>query len=380
MILILTSHQMLFALSRWKNVASDMLVCTNCQAAWAVVFRSELSASATRHLTVLYREQLSSSHMDACFFRKEAAQYLESNSTKSGTQEKKDSSLDRFRPIVPTLLARVFSSDLIEILEHPNPANLLSSRWRNLLTVISSSADSDGSLYFPDVQVPKSVLDYRPPLDPSSSASSEAPDTYPSGPTLLNRIVAKFEQAGDETTETEFSAATAESVAALVLLGWIPCQDANESTDKTHATDAAPNVSTAAPTCLSLECPMCLARMELPLTRDSSTGPSESPPPRKRSRQLALDPVQSHRHYCPYVCGFPTAAATSCETTPIWQSLALRLLRDDNSTTSTTSTTQVSTTTENGADHDDAWIRKMLQSAVSPRSRQSPFKFSPLPK
>jgi hypothetical protein len=355
-----------------------MLVCSNCQAAWAVVFRSELSASATQHLTGLYREQLSSSHMDACFFRKEAAQYLESNScTKSeNTQaEKKDSSLDRFRPIVPTLLARVFSSDLMEILEHPNPANLLSSRWRNLLTVISSSTESDGSLQFPDVQVPKSVLDYRSPLDPSNSAISDAPETSPSRPTLLTRIVTKFEKAGDGTTETELSAAAVESVAALVLLGWIPCQDANESTD------AAPNVSTTIPTCLSLECPMCLARMELPLTRDSSTGSSESPPPRKRSRQLALDPVQSHRHYCPYGCGFPTAAATSCETTPIWKSLAIRLLRDDQSSTST-STGQISATTkqDGGADHDDAWIRKMLQSAVSPRSRQPPLQFSPLPK
>jgi hypothetical protein len=194
----------------------------------------------------------------------------------------------------------------------------------------------------------------------------------------LTRIVTKFEKVGDGTTETELSAATVESVAALILLGWIPCQDANESTDKTHTTDAAPNVSTTIPTCLSLECPMCLARMELPLTRDSST--SESPPPRKRSRQLALDPVQSHRHYCPYVCGFPTTAASSCETTPIWQSLALRLLRDDQSTNSTsTSTSQISTTTEDGADHDDAWIRKMLQSAVSPRSRQ-PIQLPPLPK
>lgn len=351
-----------------------MLVCTNCQAAWAVVFRSELSASATQHLTGLYREQLSSSHKDACFFRKEAAQYLESN-TKS-TQEKKDSSLDRFRPIVPTLLASVLSSDLMEILEHPNPGNLLSSRWRNLLTVISSSADSDGSLHFPDVQVPKSVLDYRPPLDPSSSASSDAPDTSSSGPTLLTRIVSKLEKAGDGTTETELSAATAESVAALVLLGWIPCQDANESTDHTP-TDAAPNVSTTISKCLSLECPICLARMELPLTRDSSN--YESPPPRKRSRPLALDPVQSHRHYCPYVCGFPAAAAaTSSCGIPIWQSLAIRLLRDDRSGR-IFSTSQIATTTEDGTDHDDAWIRKMLQSAVSPRSRQPPIQLAPLP-
>jgi hypothetical protein len=336
-----------------------MLVCTNCSAAWAVVFRSELTASATQHLTGLYREQLSSAHVDSCFFRKEAAQYLES------TTEQKDSGLDRFQPIVPTLLARVFSSDLMEILEHPNPGNLLTSRWRNLLTVISSSAESDGSLHFPNVQVPRSVLDYRPPLDPSSSASSDAPDTSPSGPTLLTRIVTKFEKAGDGTTATELSAAVAESVAALVLLGWIPCQDANESTDLTH-TDAAPDVSTPIPKCLSLECPVCLARMELPLTRDSSS--SESPPQRKRSRQLALDPVQSHRHYCPYVCGFPAAAITNC-VTPIWQSLAMRLLRDDHSSSSTSiSTRQISTTAEDGEEHDDAWIRKMLRSAVSPRS------------
>jgi hypothetical protein len=343
-----------------------MLVCTNCKAAWAVVFRTELSASATQHLTGLHLEKLSSAHTDACFFRKEAAQYLESNIKIA--QEKTDSSLDRFRPIVPTLLARVFSSDLMEILEHPNPGNLLSSRWRNLLTIISSSTESDGSLKFPDVQVPRSVLDYRPPLDPSSSASSSAPDTSHSAPTLLTRIVTKFEKASDGTTETELSAAAVESVAALVLLGWIPCPDANESTDhtSTDATVAAPDVSTTISTILSLECPMCLARMELPLTRDSST--SESPPPRKRSRQHALDPVQSHRHYCPYVCGFPVAATSSGET-PIWQSLAIRLLRDDQSSSITN---PIATTAEDGAsaDHDDAWIRKMLRSAVSPRARK----------
>jgi hypothetical protein len=372
-------HQRLFCLlvfSSWKNAAPDMLVCTHCHAAWAVVFRSELSATATQHLTSVYLKQLSSAHFDTCFFGKEAAQYVENNAKSA----QGSNNTDRFQPIVPTLLARVFSSDLMDSLEHSNPGVLLSARWRNLLTAISSSrTGADGSYQFPNVlQVPRSVLDYRLPLDKSSHASSSSPDnTSHSESSLLTRMVTKLKKVGDGTTgEADLSAAIAESAAAFVLLGWMPCQDATESTN-----DASPNASTTIPTRMSLECPMCLARMELPLTRDisgSSSSTSESPPPAKRLRQLGLDPVQSHRHYCPYVCGFPVQT-TGCGT-PIWQSLATRLLCDDNysgSGTTSTTATSATATAKDGHVHDDAWIRNMLRSAVSPRARQ-PIKLPPL--
>jgi hypothetical protein len=321
----------------WKNAASDMLVCDHCQAAWAVVFRPGLTASATQHLTRLYETQLSKAHAESCYFGEEAAQYnLDHAATTAGVTEK-DAVLDCLEPIVPTLLARVFPADLMHVLEHPNPQALLGDQWGKLLAAIASRTETEEGFVFPNMPVPASVSNYCASKDPADSLETS----------LLAKLVTIFQKT--DLSTTMLSNSTAESAAALVLLGWIPRQET------VVVIDANPNST------MALECPICLARMQVSLAlpqHQPRSSSAESPPPRKRPRPQTLDPVEMHRHYCPYVCGFPAHGNTRA--TPIWKILASRLVAGSMGGPTITAATA-------DTPRDDAWIRNILQSAVSPR-------------
>lgn len=330
----------------WKNAAQDMLVCGHCQAAWAVVFCADLTVSATRHLTCLYETQMSTAHLETCYFRKEAAQYLADVDT---TDDKTNVQSDPLKTIVPTLLASVFPATVMRVLEHPNPQNLLGTQWKKLLAAVSSSAESGNGSPLSRVQVPASIKDFR--LSPDAVNDTDI--------SLLGTMVSAFQTT--VALEPTPSAAGIEEAAAVVLLGWVRYEEVVID----EGTKGSPTSK------VSLACPMCLARMKLtlPIQDDSLV---ESPPPRKRVRQQSFNVVQSHRHYCPYVCGFPSQGASTA--TPIWQTLATRLLLQPPTASTKSPTTADSTagpTSKQSDDsvHDDAWIRNILRSAVSPRAK-----------
>ena len=62
---------------------------------------------------------------------------------------------------------------------------------------------------------------------------------------------------------------------------------------------------------------------------DDGDSIEESAPKRRRAARFA-NPLTAHRHYCPYVCGFPTDSST--RDAPVWQGILERVCRDSEST------------------------------------------------
>jgi hypothetical protein len=77
---------------------------------------------------------------------------------------------------------------------------------------------------------------------------------------------------------------------------------------------------------MMLLCGVCLAEAELDCSQEHTNEARtlEQEPTRKRQKRT-MDPIKSHRHYCPWKCGFP------CDSTPVqplWQVIAKRLVSE----------------------------------------------------
>mmetsp|Transcript_3361 Transcript_3361/g.5329 ORF Transcript_3361/g.5329 Transcript_3361/m.5329 type:complete len:172 (+) Transcript_3361:1-516(+) len=129
------------------------------------------------------------------------------------------------------------------------------------------------------------------------------------------------------------------------------------------------------PPVVCLGCPLCLSSMELELgcrttatTDASSTAEAgeqqqhhqqeDQNRPAKRLRRLSkyCNPLDAHRHYCPYKCGFPNSVTDTPK--PVWKVILERVCREKDPSDNVgdaTRSQQVNegTTTENAEDHYD---------------------------
>jgi hypothetical protein len=95
------------------------------------------------------------------------------------------------------------------------------------------------------------------------------------------------------------------SVRSLALFGWesdTPIQDA---------------------AIIKVRCSVCLVEVELDCS-DHEVRNTEHEPACKRKKR-GMDPINSHRYYCPWKCGFPV---DSTPVLPLWQVIAKRLVEE----------------------------------------------------
>jgi hypothetical protein len=151
-------------------------------------------------------------------------------------------------------------------------------------------------------QRPSSLEQYQPDV---SAESAEAT-------TLGNRIAECLRAAGFALENVP--RARVEAVVLLTLLGW--------TAQPSKVADS-----------VLLECQLCLKPISATIsiseeTRTKTASPeleTDEDPPAKRQRSTSdWNPLSSHRHYCPYSCGFYQKGLPS---EPIWQTLANRLLQ-----------------------------------------------------
>jgi hypothetical protein len=156
-----------------------------------------------------------------------------------------------------------------------------------------------------------------------------------------------------------------ESISALSLLGWNPIPNA-------ALDDADPVVS--------LGCPCCLAIMDLRLVpqqqignnkgsvEDSDEDESDRITKRQRISSRNLNPLEAHRHYCPYKVGFPEKAGV---TNPMWKIILKRLSEenhDDEVEESTTTIEEITTDAAVGVmDKSVDNVRRMLRAGIATR-------------
>ena len=262
-----------------------MLACTECHAALAISMHSNLSATMVQTIFQNYRQKLATAHKPECSFRLDAEQSLLRQAPSSET-------------VVPSYLASVFPSLSVELLEHPAATILLKNRTEEL-----EKATAAGMIY-PELELSREVRKYQ----------------------LLGKGARELIWSLPKLLGTGYN-----SITTLALLGWTPIDSKLESD----------------PPMVSLGCPICLAWMDLALEtseRHSSDDPvvivesdgdddgdsiEESAPKRRRAARFA-NPLTAHRHYCPYVCGFPTDSST--RDAPVWQGILERVCRDSEST------------------------------------------------
>jgi hypothetical protein len=261
---------------RFENVGTSLLECTSCHAALKIDLPHCLSVAARARLTCKLEDELAAVHRDACPFRHDAEQYL-------GEVVAAETS-----PLVPTLLAQVWPAETMELLDQP--WMVLPTRWKQVRTSIEQSCVAEW-------EIPAKMVNFR-------VKDGEGEDLL----SQLVEIVRHRSRPNEEEQEEESPRQQDKErmAMALVLLGWTP--------------------ETATSDQVAVQCGVCNVRLQP--TRVTTTTTTGQEPLAKRPRtSSSTDLDQGHRHYCPFVCGFPWRGATRA--TPLWESLARRLLEPE---------------------------------------------------
>lgn len=267
--LTLYVYLFLFSISNsWTNPLPDIVVCDQCRATLAISFHPKLESSHVQRIASVYRERLCTSHQETCPFFAKAFPDAASN-TNTTTD-------------VPPYLASALPDETVELMEHPAPRNLVVKRiqvWKDMLI------GSDRTIPELDMSSSKGFRDYV-----RDNHSEET-------------IKARIAQAcGIQAVDKD--------LAMLALLGWTPVE--SSSLSESSAVVRA-------------ECTTCLAQAELSLQKTSHRKDKEDepPPPKKPRRKPAMNPLSAHRHYCPFLCGFPVDKPA----VPMWQNIVTNLLQ-----------------------------------------------------
>jgi hypothetical protein len=340
-----------------------MLACCGCPSVLAITLNSKLSNQSHAKLCAAYRDRVVSHHSPTCPFRLTSQEFRRilhagtdvdpnrhpangmmtttaNGCGKQQDQQQQESELSEndgnqlfggdkresvlVLPTVPPYMAAVLSEECIRLFGHPTPSTILRGRVRQLIDILPYEAKTTATIA-------------------AGTTASTTPSTitrrtiwkYPKLviPTEIQRLNHSADAAVDLLRLDMVS--RRESIVALAVLGWTPIEKV--------VVDSAPVVT--------LGCPLCLSVMELSLELEphekatdgevneevgqggnqdegdsaSRSSSDDRQQQNKRLRQLSryCNPLDAHRHYCPYKCGFPNTAID--RPTPFWQVIINRL-------------------------------------------------------
>ena len=308
-----------------------MLVCAGCNSALAITLNSKLSAKTFDKLCQAYRNKIVTCHATSCPFRLTSSKELPSIEavTEGPTAMEATNDESSVQLTVPVYMGQVLPEDSVRLMEHPRPSLLLKKNVKQFTNAIRAFSKDAG---FPILQIPSKIREMNKTLG-------------------LNKML----DCGDE------------SIMALSLLGWKPIP--NVALD-----DSTP--------ILSVGCPCCLAIMDLRFGLRDKTGNNENnaeicnevQPDRFNKRQRIMsrniNPLEAHRHYCPYKVGFPEKAA---DTNPLWKIILKRLCKEkqDSAETNKEDGTAVEEVATNSSIYDleksVGNVQKMLRAGIATR-------------
>lgn len=296
---LLTRFSVAFSPDRWKNAAEDLVVCSECNASIVIQIHPNLSTSAARDVCQAIEAELAKAHALDCSFRSDAEKFLQIRS-----KDVNESNM------VPAFIASVLTPSVLELMEHPSPQQSLRDRVMTLVEYFGlddndeSESSNDGCKLRPVVEIPRELLQFGVSNQDNQTQDSEF---LP----CIKRIL--------ELPEVDVQAI------ALALLGWEPSLTGTASGAQ-------------------VKCQVCLATADVVLedtispTEDGATSMESTAAageavdavanPSKRQRTSSasvMNPILSHRHYCPFVCGFPRTGSWSSR--PLWKVIATRILQ-----------------------------------------------------
>jgi hypothetical protein len=237
----------------------------------AVAFHPLLKRADEVRIAKIYKEQLCTAHKVTCPFHANAFPSF----------EEKDNG-------IPSFLGSVLPQTSVQLFEQEsNPKLILEKQMKVLLNCVEKEPY---------------------PLDLAGTQMTEyLHNNNETVETFVSRIGAALGCGGEQK----------EWAAMLALFGWEPLLEQCH-----HESDPV----------VMLHCPVCLAQRGLPIqTNDEESDDSsvdEIRPAKKRKttvKHKMMNPMTSHRHYCPIICGFPNNADSF--PTPMWQRIATNLLR-----------------------------------------------------
>jgi len=274
----------------WQNADRDMLVCSHCSSAIAITLNSKLSANTFDKLCQAYRNKIVSCHQANCPFRLTSAQQLRSieNESENGNAE------EDVRLLTPVYMGQVLPEDSIRLMEHPTPSIILRQNVKKISDAVRSvSFVTNNKRNFPEG---------------SFSPSWKLPRF---------QIPSKIREMNANRELTKVLGSDDESILTLSLLGWDPIPSVAIDDD-------------SAPV-FSFGCPLCLSIMDCELVNDTENDNKGDETDRLNKRQRIscrnLNPLEAHRHYCPYKVGFPTKAG---DINAVWKNILDRLRKEKN--------------------------------------------------
>jgi len=314
----------------WENADTDMLVCTSCSAALAITLNSKLSANTYDKLCQAYRNKIVSCHAPSCPFRLSSTEELQPF---EATEEAIDGGenaigLEHSRLTIPAYMSQVLPEDSVRLMEHPRPSSILKQDAKKLADAIRS-------------------------ISTNATVAGELSSTSWILPKL--RIPTKIREMNANSELTKMLGCDNESILALSLLGWSPIP--NMSLDTSNPI-------------VSFGCPCCLSIMDVKLVQSTTEVDDQNETDHSNKRQRIssrhLNPLEAHRHYCPYKVGFPEKAA---QTNPLWNIILKRLSEERERTENAATIEEISTDANMDAMDDSVKkVRKILRAGIATRS------------
>ncbi|KAL3941414.1 MAG: hypothetical protein SGBAC_004213 [Bacillariaceae sp.] len=259
-------------------------------------------------------------HKSHCPFNIEGKEFLRN-------QKDEEEAIEQ---VIPSYLVDVFPSECVELVENPRPTSLLQSRAKQL------EEQCPPKYKFPDLEVPDAIR---------------------------KQVVVAVDDSTPNTSSLGSQLQTTESVAILALLGWEPMKEETKLAEDGES-----------PSTVTLGCRFCYSRMELMLEKEAQQEKPPPPPeeeeettakspPAKRTKLSRNGaPLDAHRHYCPYVCGFPSHLMSPKK--PMWKSIVDRVHQEAEEIASLPPTERKMTE----EDYDDTVYRinDILDAAIAP--------------
>jgi len=299
-----------YYLRSWVNSSSDMLACANpsCRAAICIDINPALSIESAQKLALQYRQMLATAHATTCPFRSDAERWL--------LDEERKKQSDGF--VLPPYLIPV--SNEFVLLEDlgAGVGGLVARKMIRTASLHMSEylENANMGLSDLDLSLPQEVIDLAEKASISFPVNDSAVHRLSS---LIFSVLAGELQEGGDCNSRDMARVLSDdddfpklatNLPLLAAFGWrIPSVAGSSSAD-----DSA-----------LIECPLCLARVVV------STDTTDEPPTKRQRtgemplRRQTMDLLNSHRRYCPYVCG--SRRSTAIEAVPGWKAILAMIIK-----------------------------------------------------
>lgn len=268
-----------------------MIKCSKCAAMICMKFHSELTPSSHKELTRIYRKKLATSHKDTCAFSMDAKRWLimneiESDREENGSNDTQDTTVTMVPPYLIPMSKEFFMLHCTDISEYSSVTakDYIGKEAERLCKALQQF---DVHLSLPD-QVTDRIISICGDAIGNSATRSSRQDLS------RHQLQEIFRTENHDENESNLNL----QCILLALFGWR--LDSPEHDDE--AAEGNNNQRVTCSMCLNSQLCCAISQSSPASKRQRTEGGSTSNHPSKQSFEFDL--INSHRYFCPVVCGF----------------------------------------------------------------------------